>query len=783
MTPLWQNRTVFEGDPMIDRPKLAELRLRFAFAAALLLASPVTGFAKVILGEPEVDRASDQYDGLWCPAEQIQMYNGTFTADGPEVTLEFIATNHSLGNWRHERIDNVIVVPLADRNATYHLPDSALAAAYSCLEVNKNYFHFSDVPPGNVIFLDQFHLGPNPGWDMTNGAYTNPGSSALNAFELPVDVTGGSLGLGLDQVPTAEATTEITFNGFTAGQQYFVSTWTQCADASVGNDLLIRIYGTEFFSIAGSQPVDGWPSRGCAWGDYDNDGDLDLYVTNYDSPSKLWRNNGGGILQDVTNAAGLALTTLATAVAWGDGDNDGDLDLYIGTYAQNRYFKNNGNGTFTNATVGPLGDTRQTESVDWGDYDRDGDLDLFLGNAGNDALLRNDAGVFTDVAAGTLLGSGRPVGVQWVDYDKDNDSDLFVTYNAQANELFVNSNGTFVKATPPLLATPLNSTKADWGDVDSDGDLDVYVTTLGSGNHLYRNQGGGNFVDATPPALADPGGQGIEGIWGDWDNDRDLDLYLIKNAQPNRLFRNEGNGVFVDHPTGTVESIAFTVGTAWGDIDGDGDLDLVVANSGSSDVIYENEFGDNQHWLHIDLKGTISNKFGVGAKVFVTAGGVTQLREVGGGSGLRSQSSLTAEFGLGSSTTATVRVDWPSGIHQTLTLVPGDQRILIVEGATDAVTIAPATVLELSGFPNPFRESTTLSYALPHEAQVDLRIYDVAGRIVTTLVSGSKPAGRHTVEWRGVDREGEDVAPGIYFCELTAGADRVTKKIVRRSSD
>jgi hypothetical protein len=495
-------------------------------------------------------------------------------------------------------------------------------------------------------------------------------------------------------------------------------------------------------------------------------------------------NFGATTALDVTNAAGLALTTLAVSVAWGDGDDDGDLDLYIGTYSQNRYFKNNGNGTFTNATVGPLGDTRQTESLDWGDYDRDGDLDLFLGNIGNDALLRNNAGVFTDVASGTLLGSGRPVGVQWVDFDKDDDLDLFVTYSSQANEMFVNNNGAFVKLTHPLLAAAQNSAKADWGDYDNDGDLDVIITNMGSGNHLLRNLGGGNFVDATPPALAAIG-IGVEIIWGDWDNDRDLDLYLLQNNQPNRLFRNEGAGIFVNHPTGTVETTTFSAGTAWTDTDADGDLDLMVANAGSADVVFKNEFGDEQHWLHVDLKGTTSNSFGVGAKVWVTAGGVTQLREVGLGSGLRSQGSLTAEFGLGSATTANVvRVDWPSGIHQTLLQVPGDQRIVIVEGAaTDAVTTVAPAVLELSGFPNPFREFTTISYALPRESQVDLRVYDVAGRVVNTLANGSKPAGRHTLEWHGEDRDGEKVAAGIYFCELRAGEERVTKKIVRRSDN
>lgn len=744
------------------------------------------GWAKALLGEPEIDRASDQYDGLWCPAEQILSFNGTFTADGPEATLVFVATNHSEinGSWRRERIDDVFVVPLATYQTYRHFPDSALAEDYNCIQPDRTYFHFNEVPPAQFLFQEKFATGPGPGWDMTDGAYENPNSSALNALALPLDSTGESLGLGLDEVPTTVATTSITFSGLAAGSQYVVSAWTQCMDASVGNDPVIQIYGTEFFGFANVQPIDTGPGRGCAWGDYDLDGDLDLFVTNYNVLSKLWRNNGGGAFQNVTAASGTSLNTLATAVSWADVDNDNDLDLYVASYGQNRYFRNKGNGTFVDATAAPLGDTRQSECVDWGDYDRDGDLDCFVANIENDGLMRNDGATFVDVASGTLLGSGRAVACSWVDYDDDGDLDLFVTYNSQVNELFVNGPGGFVKSTPIALALAGASSTAAWADYDNDGDLDAYITTRGSGNRLCRNDGGGSFAFATPTGLMDSG-LGVESIWGDWNNDGLLDLYLIKNGQPNRLFRNDGNGQFGTQATGTVENVAQATGTAWGDYDGDGDLDVHVVNVGA-DVLYRNEFGDNFHWLHVNLKGVISNRFGVGAKVFVTVSGKTQMREVGGESGFRSQNSLTAEFGLGAATAADlIRVEWPSGIVQTLGGTAANQKILIVEHAptgaevADTELAATATVELHGGAPNPFRETSTISYSLPQRTDAELRVLDVSGRVVRVLDVGMKEAGEHRIDWNGRDRQEQVVAPGIYFLELRAGDARVTKKVVR----
>ena len=766
------------------RPSLRQGLLGLLGLAVAFDAAP----AKTLLGEPEVDRASDNHDGLWCPAEQIQFYDGSFVADGPEVTLRFVATNHNqFGFWRHERIDNVIVVSKTDYDAVYHPASPALVAAYPCIEMNKSYFHFSELPATSFRFFEQFHTPPGPEWDFTDGAYSNPSSSALNSYTLPVDVTGGSLGLGIDAVPTLQATTEITIDGFTAGEEYVAYTWTQCADPTIGNSLVIEIYGTEFFYPTNGNIWDPAAGGGCAWGDFDNDGDHDLYVANANAPNKLWQNRSGTFL-DVTAAAGVGDPTTTTAVAWADYDNDGDLDLYLGSATANRLYRNDGNLMFKDVTAGPLGWTEWTASLDWGDFDNDGDVDLFLANDGVDALLRNDGGTFVDVAAGPVLGIGRPRGCSWVDYDDDNDLDLHVVYSGLPDKLLRNDGGgVFVDATPPILANTGSGVSAAWSDYDNDGDLDLYlVTATGSPNLLFQNQGNGNFADVTPPGLVDTG-PCAEAIWGDYDNDGDLDLYLTKSSssQPNRLLRNDGGGAFSDHLTGTVEEPGIARGTAYADADGDGDIDLHLVNQGD-DIYFRNEIGDDNHWLHVDLHGTISNRYGVGARIEVETDALFQVREVGGETGLWSQSSLTAEFGLGDLNVASdVTVYWPSGIEQTVVSVGADQRITITEAdPTAAVPHAVEPTFSLGpNHPNPFRASTSISYSLANAADVALRVFDVAGRLVRTLDEGTRSVGLRMVTWDGRDESGRSAAPGIYFYELRTGEQAQTRKMVRISED
>ncbi len=408
-----------------------------------------------------------------------------------------------------------------------------------------------------------------------------------------------------------------------------------------------------------------------------------------------------------------------------------------------------------------------------------------------DALLRNDGGVFVDVAAGSLLGSGTPTGCSWVDTDDDGDLDLFVTYSQQANELFVNQNGSLVKATPAILALAAVGTSAAWGDYDDDGDLDVYFTTSNGPNRLLRNNGSNGFTNVTPPALTNlPAG--IESLWSDFDNDGRLDLYLVRSGQANVLFQNKGGGSFVVRNTGTVENAGSAGGAAFGDADQDGDSDLFVVNvngigGGQPDAYYLNEFGNERSWLEIDLKGSASNRYGVGAKVFVTEGGVTQMREVGGESGRRSQNSLTADFGLGTIRVVdAIRVEWPSGGVQVIANVETGQRITITENASTgaesarAAQEAGAAALRLHpNVPNPFRAATTIEFELPAAGRAELRVYDVAGRMVRTLDREAASAGTHRADWDGRDEAGQPVAPGIYFYELRAAGESATRKMVR----
>jgi len=430
----------------------------------------------------------------------------------------------------------------------------------------------------------------------------------------------------------------------------------------------------------------GGRGLGVAWGDYDNDGDLDIYLSNNGNPNKLFRNDGGGVFTDATTSP-LDDPGIGYGVAWGDYDNDGDLDLYLANSGQaNKLFRNNGDGTFSDATSGPLGDAGYGVAVAWGDYDNDGDIDLYLTNyLSSNKLVRNDGGGnWTDVTSSPLNDSGSSEGAAWGDYDNDGDLDLYLAkFYGEANKLFRNNGGgSFTDVTSGPLGDTREGISVDWGDYDNDGDLDLYLVNNGQANKLFRNDGGGNFTDVTSGPLGDAG-YGLSAAWGDYDNDGDLDIYLTNSYCCNKLFRNDGGGVFVDATTGGLgDAQQYSAGTAWGDYDKDGDLDLFVANTGTWDNnrLFRNEVGSKNHWLHVDLVGVISNKAGIGARVRVVAGGKSQIREISGGSGFCSQNSLTAEFGLGSSTSVdSLIIRWPSGIVQKQTGIPIDTLLRITE--------------------------------------------------------------------------------------------------------
>jgi Tol biopolymer transport system component len=425
---------------------------------------------------------------------------------------------------------------------------------------------------------------------------------------------------------------------------------------------------------------------GVAWSDYDKDGDLDLYATEaaLGQSSRLFRNDGGTF----ANATSPPLNDsgFAQGASWGDYDNDGDPDLYVTrrAFGTNRLLRNDGGGSFTDVTTSVLRGSGASIAAAWVDYDGDGDLDLYvvksLGAANQ--LLRNDGGgTFTDVTPSVLAVSTTGSAVAWGDYDNDGRPDLYLVNNsALGNKLFRNlGGGAFVEiAMAPLTSGP----DAAWGDFDNDGDLDLFAFAGGTSVRLLRNDGAGAFTDVTPAALVKLPNSTGGAAWGDYDNDGNLDLLITTSDSVTHLFRNVASGAFndfvnVDTPPLGSAGVGGR-GTAFGDYDSDGWLDFAVAGSGATRVVHSTAPHGN-HWLELDLHGVASNRSAIGARVRMLAGGVGRIREVTGGTG-PGQDALTVHFGLGSATLVdSLEIRWPSGFTQSLSGVAVDQKLSVTE--------------------------------------------------------------------------------------------------------
>jgi hypothetical protein len=464
----------------------------------------------------------------------------------------------------------------------------------------------------------------------------------------------------------------------------------------------------------GPVATDGGDSSGCAWGDYDSDGFIDLFVGNSPSFNALYHNNGDGTFSRVTNAA--PALDRGFGCAWGDFNNDGNLDLLVSNQGANYLYRNDGHGVFTKIPfAGAAGAV--SWSASWADYNRDGWLDLFIANGANnnDALLLNNRdGTFTRVATGPVVSSGgSSIAGSWGDFDGDGFPDLFVANNGGLSFLFRNNrDSTFTRvAAAPLSSDSGNALVGDWGDYNNDGRLDLAVARLGL-NLLYRNNGDGGLTKITSGIIVTDSEQSEICQWADYDNDGFLDLFIANNSgQNNSLYHNNGDGTFSKVTTGSiVNDGGNSAGCAWGDYDNDGFLDLFVANWQGSrpNFLYHNN-GNSNAWLKVRCVGTVSNRDAVGAKVRVQAtfrgAQRWQLREISGGIGFGQ--TPYANFGLADATNVqTVRIEWPSGLTEELSEVSVKQLLPVTE---PAAAISPANQTVPAGSTAIFSFSTSLS--------------------------------------------------------------------------
>ncbi len=457
---------------------------------------------------------------------------------------------------------------------------------------------------------------------------------------------------------------------------------------------------------------------------------------------RLFRNRGSGTFVDATASSGIRHLAYGMGACAGDFDNDGWVDLYVTHLGPNTLYRNTGRGTFTDATgAARVGASSWSTGCAFADLDKDGDLDLFVtryvaadgkrnpfcGNARlktrfychplnfdplPGAVYRNDGnGRFTDVSAESGIGAlrGNGLGVVIADYDDDTWPDIFVANDSVPNFLFRRSGPWRYEETALRSGVAVASDGkaragmgADAADYDGDERLDLVVTNLDFEMFsLFRGLGGRLFAYTTPESgigSATLPFVGFGAAFLDFDNDALLDLafangHMLDNpaqfraggthAQRNLLFRNVGARRFADVTAAAGAGFAIekvSRGLAAGDIDNDGDLDLLVANNGQSADLLRND-GGRGHALLVRLIGTQSNRDGVGARLRLTAGGRTQLREVKAGSSYLGQNDMRQHFGLGTHATADrLEVKWPSGRVDVVSSLPANQILTIREG-------------------------------------------------------------------------------------------------------
>jgi hypothetical protein len=522
--------------------------------------------------------------------------------------------------------------------------------------------------------------------------------------------------------------------------------------------------GVDYLQLdLGAIPTDEettYMTGGAAAADYDGDGWVDLYVTRLDAPDLLFRNRGDGTFSDATAAAGLAQDLPSNGAAWGDIDNDGDPDLYVTTLGSSatrfHLFVNDGAGVFDEealrrgAAVDQPG-AHYGQSVTFGDFDRDGWLDIHTtewrpsdlapGAPSNARLLRNRGaeapGYFEDVTDAAGVALEGPDGVfalssRFGDLDGDGWSDLLVVGDGGTSRLFWNNgDGTFSDGTTSAgVGTDENGTGSAVGDVNGDGLLDWFVTGIyapddvcadpaagcgfgSSGNRLFLNAGGRRFLDGTDAVGVRDGGWGSAAALYDLDNDGDLDAAMSNGANvpylapPNdavyarfdpdllRVWRNDGGvATEVSSDLGMSDSGAGR-GLLTFDFDRDGDLDLFVVNNADGPVLYRNDIGTGHRFLRVRTRGRDSNRSGIGAvvRLWRTPDAVPQIREIEAGSHYLGQSELAAHFGLGSGTAPVHRVEvsWPATDRtQVFSGVAPDSEILAIGPAAASPAPDPA---------------------------------------------------------------------------------------------
>jgi enediyne biosynthesis protein E4 len=524
--------------------------------------------------------------------------------------------------------------------------------------------------------------------------------------------------------------------------------------------------------------------------------------------NRLFSNNGDGTFRDVTSASGIVVKS-ATApfsymgykmgASWGDYDNDGYPDLFVTNFGSNQLFHNNGDGTFTDVTAqaGVGGGTTQvSSSAVWFDYDRDGDLDLYVSVWADYATGPRDTRnrmyenlgnrTFKDVSEASGLADTHSTWTSIaIDANNDGYLDLFLANDFGPTRLYINNHDkTFTDRTTDF---GLDGTYEGMGlaiaDCDANGFFDIYLTNVTENgnpsqiNPLFLNTGNNSFTKVVDAGVSHAGW-----AWGteffDLENDGKEDLFVVNGyfsqLYTKRLFHNESDSTGVhfreiSRDVGLIDS-AEARGLVIFDYNNDGRPDILISNFTKAPSLYENLMGQD-NWLKITLEGTVSNRDAFGAIVEVRANGKS-FRKYHHGAQFLGQNILPLHFGLGTAQHIdSIIVKWPSGNVDGIGGLGVDQTVLIREnsGVVNSVrpislnlTRAPDEPTLLENYPNPFNPVTTIRFSIVSPQFTILKVYDILGRVAATLVNEMKQPGVYTVSW-----DAGDMASGIYLYSMT----------------
>ncbi len=436
-----------------------------------------------------------------------------------------------------------------------------------------------------------------------------------------------------------------------------------------------------FSNVSNQAGIKNLRGRGqtAAWGDFNGDGRQDLIVTNTDFSHPnvfLFKNNGNGTFTDVRSKSGIADQPLRSA-AWADYNNDGLLDLVVGTIISGAppiLYKNMGKGVFVDVSK-EAGITKRGGVIGhvlWVDYDRDGRVDLFQANLNGPSFLYHNKGngSFEEVSAKSGLGLNlKTNSAIWFDYNNDGFPDLFLANNGGGNKLYRNNgDGTFTDVTNQAGVggdPKWNSVAACVGDYNNNGFLDLYVVNIHKStsvrNVLYRNNGDGTFTDTTKESGTADVGDGRTCAWVDFDGDGWIDLFTTNHISPTRLFRNLGNGKFEDVASQVGKFPDDVFAAAWGDFNRDGFMDVFLNGHDGIALMKNSRSPNNFLLIRLIGDGIKTNVSAIGTRVKVTTHKGSQIREVSGGRGCCEQDMLPVHFGVGKEKKVDILVKWTSG--------------------------------------------------------------------------------------------------------------------------